>query len=168
MPILTASPLAIVQPETPYQRLAFRGSLSAHLEAGEVVTAGLGLNITRYRKLADGSLEYLGSTQGASAFSLELATDADAATLLTRIASTCAAAILPAPITADLVVNFNWRDQAGDILGIVHATITPDGGEAIVVASADVAQWDLEHQAFALAYSDALDALAVWVAAKGV
>jgi hypothetical protein len=168
MPILTANPLAIVQPETPYQRLACRGSLLARLEAGEVITAGLGLNITRYRKLADGSLEYLGSTQGASAFSLELTTDANAATLLTRIASTCAAALLPDPITADLVVNFNWRDRAGDVVGLVHATVTPDGGDPIVVASADVAQWDLEYQAFALAYGDALDALAAWVAATGV
>jgi hypothetical protein len=168
MPILTVNPLAIVQPETPYQRLAFRGSLSARLEAGEVTRAGLGLNITRYRKLDSGGLEYLGSPQGASAYSLELATDADAATLLRRIASTCAAALLPAPITADLVINFNWRDRAGDIVGLVHATVTPAGGEELVVASADVADWDQAHLAFALAYADALDALAVWVAAKGV
>ena len=168
MAILTNNPLAIIDPTIPYQRLAFRGSLSARIDDGVVTHAGLGLNITRYRKLVSGCLEYLGSTQGASAYSLELATDADAATLLTRIASTCAAALLPAPITADLVINFNWRDRAGDIVGLVHATVTPDGGEEIVVASADVADWDQAHLAFALAYADALDALAVWVAAKGV
>ena len=167
MAILTSNPLEISHPEIPYQRLGFRGSLSARIDDGAVTHAGLALHITRYRKLDD-EIEYLGSHQGASAFSLETGADAATTALLTRIAGNCAASVLSAPINASIVVNFNWRDKDGDILGLVQATVTPDEGEPINVASADVAHWDHEHPAFAYAYGDALMALAEWVAVKGV
>jgi hypothetical protein len=167
MAILSNTPLQIVHPELPYQRLAFRGSLSARIDNGVVTHAKLGLNITNYRKL-DGEIEYLGSRGGSQAFSLETGTDRATTALLTRIAGNCAASVLSAPINASIVVNFNWRDHQGDILGLVQATVTPDKGEPINVASADVAHWNAEYPKFAYAYGDALMALAEWVAAKGV
>jgi len=167
MAILTTNPLEIAHPEIPYQRLGFRGSLSARIDNGVVTHAKLGLNITRYRKL-DGEIEFLGSHQGASAFSLETGSDRATTALLTRIAGNCAASVLPAPINANITVNFNWRDHKGDILGLVQATVTPDKGDVINVASADVAHWNAEYPKFAWAYGDALMALAEWVAVKGV
>jgi len=167
MAILTSRPLPIRSVETPYDRLGFRGSLSARIDNGKVSRAGLALHITNYRKLGD-EIEYLGSRNGSQAFSLETGSDRATTALLTRIAGNCAASVLSAPINCNLVVNFNWRDVAGDILGLVQATVTPDEGEPINVASADVAHWDAEHPKFAWAYGDALAALAEWVAAKGV
>jgi len=168
MAILTSRPLPIRSVETPYDRLGFRGSLSARLDDGKVTRAGLALHITNYRKLNDNEIEYLGSRNGSQAFSLETGSDRATTALLNRMALNCAASVLDQPINADLIVNFNWRDVAGDILGLVQATVTPDKGEPINVASADVAHWDQDHPKFAFAYGDALMALAEWVAVKGV
>jgi len=168
MAILTARPLPIRFAETPYDRLGFRGSLSARLDDGKVTHAGLALHITNYRKLNKNEIEYLGSRNGSQAFSLETGTDRATTALLNRMALNCAQSVLGQPINADLIVNFNWRDHQGDILGLVQATVTPDKGDVINVASADVAHWNADHPKFAWAYGDALAALAEWVAAKGV
>jgi len=168
MAILTARPLPIRSVETPYDRLGFRGSLSARIDAGKVSRAGLALHITNYRKLNKNEIEYLGSRGGSQAFSLETGTDRATTALLNRMALNCAQSVLGQPINADLIVNFNWRDKDGDILGLVQATVTPDKGDVINVASADVAHWNAEYPKFAWAYGDALMALAEWVAVKGV
>lgn len=166
MPILTANPVEILYPATPYQRLAFRGSLTASLTAGALTKGELALHVTTYRKVGE-EIEEVGRPQGVRGTTMALGRDPRDDALLARISTGCVAAVLGAGATATLTCNFNWRPRAGDVVGLVHAVVTPAEGEPVTVACGDVAAWDQDYPQFALAYGDALTALGEWIAAKG-
>lgn len=166
MPILTSNPIEILDPMVPYQRLAFRGSLNAKVESGNLISGDLALHVTTYRKVGD-EIEEVGRPQGVRGTTMAKGSDPRDDALLARIATGCVAAVLGAGATAELTCNFNWRSRAGDIVGLVHAVVTPAEGEPITIACGDVAAWDQDYPQFALAYGDALIALGEWIAARG-
>jgi hypothetical protein len=160
MPVLTQAPVSVIDPATAYERLAFRCSLTATLVDGEVTNGTLSIHATKYRKV-NGAIDVHGIQQQAEkGASLAWGQNPDDDALIREMAEIVA---VFANITqGDLSLNVAWREQAGDIVGMVHAAI----GDW-TYATGDSNETEATDPAFAEAFQSVLSALAIWCADRG-
>jgi hypothetical protein len=160
MPVLTQAPIAVLDPATAYERLAFRCSLTATLTDGEVTAGSLSIHATKYRKV-EGAIDVHGIQQQAEkGASLTWGQSADDDVLMRELAEIVA--VFASTTEGNLALNFSWREQAGDIVGMVHATL----GDW-VYATGNSNDSEAADPAFAEAFHSVLSALAIWCADRG-
>jgi hypothetical protein len=160
MPVLTQAPQPVLDPATAYERLAFRCSLIATLTDGEVTDGTLSIHATKYRKV-DGLIDIHGIQQQAEkGASLTWGQSEDDDALIREMAEIVA---VFANITQGaLTLNVAWREQSGDIVGMVHAAI----GDW-TYATGNSNDSEAQDPAFAEAFQSVLSALAIWCADRG-
>jgi hypothetical protein len=118
MPVLSQSPTAILDPAIPYERLAFRCSLTATLGAGDITDASLSLHATKYRK-TDGKIDVCGIREQAEiGASLPWGGNRTDDGLILQLAELIMQQ--SGEDTGALALNFSWREEAGDIVGMVQ------------------------------------------------
>ena len=161
MPVLTQSPVPVLDPATAYERLAFRCSLTATLDDGEVTAGTLSIHATKYRKV-NGQVDVHGIQQQAErGASLTWGLGCDEDDMLIRDMAEIVAVF--ANITqGDLTLNVAWREQSGDIVGMVHAAM----GDW-TYATGNSNDSEAQDPAFAEAFQGVLSALAIWCADRG-
>ena len=160
MPVLTQSPAPILEPATAYDRLAFRCSLTATLDDGEVTDGSLSIHATKYRKV-NGAIDVHGIQQQAEkGASLLWGQNPEDDALIRDLAEIVA--VFASTTEGNLTLNFSWREQAGDIVGMVHATL---GDWAYATGNSN--DTEAQDPAFAEAFQAVLAALAIWCADRG-
>jgi len=160
MPVLTQAPVPVLDPATAYERLAFRCSLTATLDDGEVDDGSLSIHATKYRKV-NGAIDVHGVQQQAEkGASLMWAQNLEDDALIQGMAEIVA--VFASKTSGDLTLNFSWREHACDIVGVVHATL---GDWAY--ATGDSNTTEAQDPAFAEAFQGVLSALAIWCADRG-
>jgi hypothetical protein len=160
MPVLTQAPQSVLDPATAYERLAFRFSLTATLTDGEVTDGNLSIHATKYRKV-DGQVDVHGVQQQAEkGASLNWGQNSDDDALMREMAETVA--VFANKTQGNLTLNVAWREQAGDIVGMVHAAI---GDWTYATGNSNDAE--ASDPAFAEAFQGVLTSLAIWCANRG-
>jgi hypothetical protein len=70
MPILTENPVVILEPEVQYDRLFLSLAIGGVVVDGSDVDSNVSLSMRRYRKLADGSIEFAPREKGDESISI--------------------------------------------------------------------------------------------------
>lgn len=163
MPVISTQPVPVQEPSIVYERLAFRCSLSAQATEAGVESGTCAVHATKYRKLTDGDTTYLDvlGLQGQNEVGA-VATYGQSPEDTALIDSMTAIATGYAGVTGAVSLNFSWRAEAGDIVGMVHLTI---GEYSKACGNSN----DLEaiDPAFAQAFAAIINALSVWCQARG-
>lgn len=123
MPILSTKSVAIENTTLGYNRLALRGSLNVVMIDGKPVAGSLSLHATRYRKPKAGDLEVCGLI-GAGEIGETIDAGKKDDDLLADLAGHVGEVL---GYTGDGIVTmqFAWRPESGDIIGIAIASIVP-------------------------------------------
>lgn len=166
MPINSKKSVYVLESSIPYSRLAFRCSLKVDLVGDTVGSEStMSLHGTRYRKPVAGKFDVCGLVgEGELRATLFPAVLEDAA-LMQEIAVACRAY---ADVAGDCTVslNFSWRTEQGDLVGMAMLTVTPDGGEPITKSSGDTNTLSVENPEFAATFAAVFAAIDSWCTAK--
>lgn len=123
MPILSTKSIVPENVQQGYDRLALRAMLDVAIIDGNPVAGTLALHATRYRKPKAGDLEVCGLI-GAGEIGETINSGKNDDALLAELAGHVGEFL---GYTGDGIVSmrFNWRPEAGDIVGMVQASIVP-------------------------------------------
>lgn len=170
MPIISAHPILPVAPTVAYERLAFRCSFNAKILSGEVVEGGsLALVATKYRKLVSPQgttyLDTLGIQEAAErAASLTYGMNEADDELMRGVA---AAVFGCSGVDGQATLNFSWRVERGDVVGMVHMTVKPEDGVEVAKLTGNTSELEVNDPALAKAFADVIDLLSAWCHARG-
>lgn len=170
MPVISTQPVLPVAPTVAYERLAFRCSFNAKTAAGAVADGGsLALVATKYRKLVspDGTayLDTLGIPEAAEkAASLTYGMNQVDDELMNGIAAAVSGYV---GVNGQTTMNFSWRVERGDVVGMIHLTVKPENGEEVTRLTGNSNQLEAQDPAFAKAFVEVIDLLSAWCSARG-
>lgn len=168
MPINAKKQVSVLSANGPYDRMAFRCAMTVRLVGGAVAPdSTLSLHGTRYRKPGQGKFDVCGLVgEGEIGASLNPAAQADA-TLMRDIALACRSY---AGLSGNCAValNFAWRPENGDLVGMAMLTVTPEeGGEPVSKSSGNTNTLSAEDPAFAATFATVFAAIDSWCSVKG-
>lgn len=144
MPLISLSAAPVEQVDIPFDRIALRCNLNAVLEEDVLISGDIQIQSSKYRKLRKlGSssviLDVCGQDHAVCGASFRMGDSPDIDQFIQSVAQCCRNYAIPDGGSAAIICNLGWRSNDGDVVGILHLTVTPtvESSTSIVIASGD-------------------------------